>query len=805
MNFGKNNLQKKREYMRRSRRPFYTRITVITVMLILIGAVAAILFFSIYTGRRISHILKETPGVEAVLDPDETESKVLDTDGKEIAVFRTEDLIRSQSEPEEIPEQIGSVFISWLDPSFYDHPGSLVQNIITSWVESVFQGKKNLPASGTITERLVDNTVYMGLPGRGLFGNGELLLKRQYLASRLEEVQSKDWILTAWLNSANFGENIRGIQAGADRYFVKNVQDLTLSETAALAAIIDDPEGCDPVTHPKKNDAVRRKILENMLSEKLISEQECDAAEKDNVYERIPAVREGYPTVEENRSSFVRSMKRKLLSDLISSWNCTYSQAENILYTGGLTIQSTQNSDVDRLIRENELSVWKSENESPRLLRYRLSILSPEKEVHNYAEDDLLAWMQETDNAASLLFSDSDEAMEAAAGFRSMVLEEGGTVLGEEQYCIPQPQSAVVLTEQSTGKVRAMIGERGDDDSAYFNRAGEIEYDTGAVSQAPGTYATALDNGYLTLSGGVGEIGKTGIGGKAENEKTFREVIADQDPEETKKLDQILTAELCQETLAKFGITRTATGAKATVLDIAAAYGAIANQGVWKEPVFYTKAQDRFQKNVLRTEHRDRPVVRDTTAWLLTQAMQDSVKSGSCSLAGLDHMYSAAQRSGRNDGGFAWYAGYTPYYTCVVWSGYDDSGETADEKKSMTIWYNVMTEIHSGLEEKPFQKPEGIQSEQICTLSGQQAVSGVCPDTAVEYYTYGTQPSGACERHETALICTETGLLAGEGCPEDLVEKRTYEKDAEDRKKRMPERVCTVHNAENQSESPKSS
>jgi penicillin-binding protein 1A len=205
------------------------------------------------------------------------------------------------------------------------------------------------------------------------------------------------------------------------------------------------------------------------------------------------------------------------------------------------------------------------------------------------------------------------------------------------------------------------------------------------------------------------------------------------------------------------------------------------------EPKFYTVVYDH-DGNVLLDKtytQETRRVLKETTAWLLTDAMEDVLTIGNGSPAYFGSSMAQAGKSGTTSNSRdSLFAGYTPYYTCVVWGGYDDNAkqEGSGENTSYTkkIWKAVMSQIHEGLEYKDFTQPSGITSATVCKKSGKLAVEGLCDSdprgsmVTTEYFATGTAPTETCDHHVALSICSASGLIADYFCPEDQVTTVVY-------------------------------
>ena len=230
-------------------------------------------------------------------------------------------------------------------------------------------------------------------------------------------------------------------------------------------------------------------------------------------------------------------------------------------------------------------------------------------------------------------------------------------------------------------------------------------------------------------------------------------------------------------------------------LELAAAFEVMPNGGKYKEPVLYTKILDQDGNVLLDKTPKTHTVIKDSTAYLLISAMEDVVKYGTGKLADFGTMPIAGKTgtAGTTEAARdAWFAGFTPYYTCVVWGGYDDYSELESTKYPKILWNRIMGQLHEGLEYKDFEMPEDVQEYTVCATSGKIAIPGVCSKTVTEYFADGTEPEEKCDLHETAVICKDSGLLAGEYCPESSKVKKTYVKDASG-EDAMPTEVCNVH------------
>ncbi|MCD8022754.1 MAG: hypothetical protein LUF30_07230, partial [Lachnospiraceae bacterium] len=419
------------------------------------------------------------------------------------------------------------------------------------------------------------------------------------------------------------------------------------------------------------------------------------------------------------------------------------------------------------------------------------------------------------------------------------------TVLSERLTLTPQPQASLVLIEQSTGLVRAIVGGRGEKTASLtLNRATDTTRQPGSTFKILTAYAPALDAGGQTLATlyenepyeyedgtAVSNWDITDYSGTV----TIREAITRSINVVAVRCITEITPRLGFTYAQHFGISTLVDGLNSgsnssdvaslsgvtdiiqplalggitngvTNLELCAAYAAIANEGVYNRPLFFTKVLDR-EGNVLLcasdsylsaaeqsatvqsataqsstssgvlTDLADETeasagqdlnlsgssalsastrVLQESTAFLLTSAMEDVVSSeagtayGTISAAGQPVAGKTGTTSAYKD---IWFVGYTPYYTCSVWGGYDNNQSLPDTSTghsySRILWTAVMERVHAGLPIGSFTQPDTIKKVTLCSESHLLAQENICPDVYTEYFAEGTEPTESCSIHET--------------------------------------------------------
>ena len=225
-----------------------------------------------------------------------------------------------------------------------------------------------------------------------------------------------------------------------------------------------------------------------------------------------------------------------------------------------------------------------------------------------------------------------------------------------------------------------------------------------------------------------------------------------------------------------------------TNLELTAAYASIANEGIYTRPVFFTKILDHDGKILINNEPETHRVLKDSTAFLLTDAMAGSMEtnrkfgssinstSARANIPGMSNAGKSGTTSKNND---IWFVGYTPYYTAGIWAGCDSNQKLTAQNGGTSfhknIWRNIMTRVHENLSDPGFTIPDSVETAQICRKSGKLAIPGVCTEDPrgnavyTEYFAKGTVPSEMCNTHVRATVCAETGLLPGDSCPRTVL------------------------------------
>ena len=801
MNYGKKGVRSKQKALNSKSTKWGHKVALIILKMFLILLVAGAVIgvcdgIGVFRG-----IIASSPDISNIdVSPSGFSSFIYDSEGNQTAKLVASDSNRIPVTMDQIPENLTHAFVAIEDERFYSHNGIDIKGILRAAAEVIKSKGKLTQGASTITQQLLKNNVFTDWTSENSnIDKIKRKIQEQYLALELEKVMSKDKILENYMNTINLGQNTLGVQAAALRYFNKNVYELNLSECAVIAGITQNPSKNNPILHPDENAKRREKVLKNMLEQGYITQSEYDEAKADDVYSKIQSTNEEVADTNVN-SYFDDAVTDAVYEDLLAAgYNDT--QAYSLLYSGGLSIYSTQDPSIQNICD----SVFTNEENYPEgtkwLLSYELSIQRSNGDTENISSEMYKEYYKQSSPKFNMLYDSQDDANAAIEAYKEATLQEGDEVIGENISLTPQPQVSLTIEDQKSGTIVALVGGRGAKEaSRTLNRATSTVRQPGSTFKVVSTYAPALDSAGLTLATvqndapfnyangkPVSNWYKTGYRGL----NSLRTgIVQSMNIITVKTLTQI-TPQLGYDYLINFGFTTLESGKEingkvysdiqqslalggitngVTNLELNAAYASIANSGTYIKPKLYTKVVDHNGTVILdNSEPESHQVIKQTTAFLLTDAMVDVVTSGTGASVNFGGMPIAGKTGTTSDYNDVWFSGYTPYYTATTWAGYDNNAKlstSAQKNLAKTLWRATMSQIHENLPAKSFDVPSGIVTATVCSRSGKLPIPGLCDATLVtEYFEEGTVPQETCDIHYQGTICTYSGLPACDNCP----------------------------------------
>ncbi len=633
---------------------------------------------------------------------------VYDKDGKEYAsLYSSEN--RMYSSLSEMSPYLPKAVIAIEDQRFETHMGIDVKRTGAAVVNWLLKGNSDFGGS-TITQQLIKKVT------KDDDRSWQRKAREIVRAVQLEQWLSKNQIIELYLNLIYFGEGAYGVETAAYTYFDKSAKDLSIAECALIAGLIQSPEGRNPYKKPEAAKARQETVLAKMYELGSISKEQYEEAKAQELVYKKGVLDQGL-----SNSYFVDAIVDDLINELQKQKGVTKIMAQKMIYSNGLKIYST----IDPKIQEAMETVYKDEN------YFKLS---------NGKYD-------------------------------------------------PDLQSAMVIIDYRTGNVVGLVGGAGEKTTQRgLNRATMAKRAPGSTIKPLAVYAPGIDSGIFTAATTFDDIPTTFKVGttvwKPSNSyKGYRGLTSVRKGIEISS--NIIAAKAFMEVgattsmtyLKKFGIS-TLTNADAVPgalalggltqgiypIEHAAAYGTLANSGIYLSPKLYTKVLDKYDEVLIEKTSELREVVSPQTAYIVTSMLKDVITgiSATGSAAALPNMNVAGKTGTTNSSKDRWFAGYTPYYVGSVWVGYDQQKViSVSGNPAAKIWKAVMLKVHEGLQNKAFTKPEGIVEREICVDSGLLATDLCKADrrgdrTKTEIFDKNNVPTEECTTHVYATVCPET-------------------------------------------------
>ena len=630
---------------------------------------------------------------------------ILDRAGVVLDEFFLEN--RSPRPLPEIPEQLQSAVLSTEDVRFQSHWGIDVLGVLRAALTNITSGNIEQGAS-TITQQLA----------RKLFLTDSQTwsrkLKEAVLAIRLERSFSKDEILELYLNKIYFGEGAYGVEAAAQTYFGKSVDQLQLAENALLAGILANPSAFNPVRKPDNARRRRNLVLRRMLQAGVVDSTEYAAAETTAVV-LSPRGKSG------SRAPYFTEAVRQELAERYG---------DNHVYTGGLTVHTT----LDLKLQEAAVAALETQIEA---------IEKSQAHRYKYLKDP-------------------------ATQMGTLAHPESGT---------PYLQGAVVAVEPQTGAIRAMVGGRNFAESK-FNRAMQAVRQPGsafkpisftvAIQDGHSTNDIIYDTPLEYDIPGPGHTVQTWEPKNFDLEfrgpVTLRYALM--------KSLNIPAVRLMEETTPRrviamansMGIDRNlppylslalGTG-ELTPLELTAAYAIFANQGIYCQPYLIERVEDRYGQLVELRVPKSREVIDENTNAIMVSLLESVMDGGTGSGARTVHgfMAPAGGKTGTTDDySDAWFVGFVPRLACSVWVGFDEKktigSRMTGNAAALPAWSTIMKVAVEELGEEEFPVPKGLIQMTTCRDTGLIALPD-CPKVR-DLFLRGREPDRTCPIHAQYL------------------------------------------------------
>ncbi len=695
----------------------------------------------------------------AALDEQAQTSFIYDVNGELITEYKGIEN-RVMVSIEAMPKYLQQAFVAVEDARFYTHTGVDLKRIVGAFVSNLTSSSTQ--GGSTITQQLIKNTLL----------SSEQSYKRKiqeaYLALQLETTYTKEEILECYLNTIWLGESYYGVQTAAEGYFGKQLSELTLRECAILAGTCNSPYYYNPrrnyytrqkegVDYPAITDNRTNYVLRCMYENQFITREQYEEALNPGTAE---VLRED-PNTGSGMYPYAHYVEYAV-SEVIDIF---------------LQLRDLEDTPANRSAMENEL----------RTGGYRVQ-LAIDPMIQETVQDTISGWTKYPS-----LRDPADKVMRSSNG--------DGTYTETIQ-----PQAAAVVIDYRTGEIKAIVGSRDEPTvKKTLNRAVNMNMPVGSSIKPLAVYAPAIELGAspasvvsnmpLPIAGWKDAKGKDtwpkNYGGSyyAGPQTLRKALINSHNTAAAQTLMTMVGVERSVDFLHRlgidddhidatpFGLSLGSSGI--TPLQMTAAFGVLANGGVYQEPISVLGISDS-EGNVVWDGHAQqdrRRVFSESTAYLVVDMLKGAVKSGTGTNAKISGQTVAGKTGTNSDQKGVFFSGMTGYYASSIWIGHDNykalSSKTTGSSAAAPLWQAYMKKIHSGLANKDILDGDpseyGLTKATTCAVSGQLATSACRNDAmgygvVTDYWAAGTVPSVQCQMHVTQRVCLDSGMPASPYC-----------------------------------------
>ncbi|HLP14619.1 MAG TPA: PBP1A family penicillin-binding protein [Bacteroidota bacterium] len=723
---------------------FVRRHTWIFILAALLAVIGSFVF--------IEYVVSGLPSLEQLENPKpELATKVYSIDGEVLETFYIKN--RSHVAYDKFPQHLIDALISVEDKNFYDHWGVTPWRFVRAMIKNVLTLRMREGAS-TITQQLARNIYNLQVAHETSFDKFTRKLREFITSVQIERTYTKKEILEMYLNTIYFGRSAYGISAAASIYFDKDVSELTVGEGTLLIGMAKGPGYYDPVRHPTRAYGRRDLVLDQMVKSDKLTESEMQRIKQVPLVFHTSDV-EGTAGLAPHFSEYVR---RQLLE-----------KAERYgfdIYKDGLSVYTTIDSRMQRAAN--------------RAAEEHLAERQP-------LFDKYWNWSK---HPAALAKAIDKSARESAAFKRFDTKQQQDSVLNalranpafidSVKRVWQNIEVGVVVIDPHDGGIRAMVGGRNFRSFKYgLNHATQIKRQPGSAFK-PFVYTAAIDNGYpptyeidnqpvyLKMADGS-TWAPQNFDGEVGGKYTIREGITESmNLIAVHAIMDIARPEVVVEYAHRMGIKSPIPAYESialgtpvvTPLEMTAAYGTLANEGVYVEPISILKIEDKDGNTIEENVPERREALSKETAYLMTSMLQDVVDRGTGTRVRTYFRYPAAGKTGTTqEYADAWFMGYTPSLVAGVWVGFDDqqvsfnTSEGQGGRAAAPLWGRMMQYIYADKSIKIgrdyFQMPAGVVRETICAETKKLATPS-CPQTETEVFNL-KYPPGICDKHGSGV------------------------------------------------------
>lgn len=818
------------------------------ISIILFGGLALVMAIGIYVGVIFAVAPRvDTDDIYSMLAQ---RSIIYDEEGREVENLYMDDGNRTIIDYDEIPEDMVNAIVALEDKKFWKHNGFNFIRMGGAIVDSVFGGGQ-ISGTSTVTQQLARNVYLAEIKSQRSLSRK---LSEMYCTIVLEKNLPKEKIMEAYLNTIYLGFNSYGIEAAAQSYFSKDANKMDVLECASLAALPQSPavyalvqygsaDSTLPVLYSDETTTLvyngdlttdrRNLVLKNMRAEGFINEETLNDALNDDLQKHMKVSDAANASA---TSYFTDYAIGQLTDDLAEEYGISESEAQTLIYTGGLKIYSTMDADIQKIVEkefkdssnfagvayartnsEGDLlnpetgnimvyayshyfddndkftlkkSEYKTNDDGGITIKSGKRLNLYEVEVNGAPDVSIEFKNMYTKNDGIFYFIESG-ALSIPQGYKSVndagdcvvsgqfftdypeffKKTDDGLVVSKGNYTLKQktrqPQGAMVIIENETGEIKAMIGGRETKGKQLFNRATNPRQ-PGSSIKPIGAYGPALqmsyeyhkdgkkmrldtsegsDWGNYITAGSVINDAKMSYGGRVwpknwysgyKGDMYLRKAVEQSVNVCAVKVYQQIGPDYSAKMLKKNGITTVDTDGEVndlnpaalalggmtsgiSPLELTAAYATFPNGGVYNEPIAYTKVLDSHDEVILEKKAEGKQVYDEGVAWIMTDILRTTVSRGIASGASIGVQPVGGKTGTTSDNFDIWFAGFTPQYSAAIWMGNDVNIEmSSGSGKTASTWARIMRQVCADIPYESF----GDMPSNVQVVGGEYYIKG---------------------------------------------------------------------------------
>lgn len=595
-----------------------------------------------------------------------------------------------------MPEHLKNAFIAIEDETFRTHSGINWKRTLGAIGNFFFKFDDTQFGGSTITQQLIKNITMD--KGKNAYRKIREIIRALLIERHLE----KDEILEAYLNTIALGNGINGVQVAANNYFNKDVSELTLAESACIAAITQNPSKYNPITGMDENKIRRNTVLDKMFELGLITVEEYKSAYGADV--TLDNSKE--ETLEsEINDYFVDTLIEQVIDDFAEKFDCSEQMASTMLYNGGYQIYSTVKPEIQETMEEVYTNTGKY-----------FSLKGKNLNGETVHVQSAMTIMDYEGHIVGIVGGAGEKLVNRGLNrATSSPRQPGSTMKPIGVYTLAIENDLIHYSSKVLDQPIKNYYPDGKSGPAewYGEYKGTITVDY-AIRKSANTIPVRLlqdlgiDNSYDFLTKKLG----------------FKYLT-----EEDKNLASLALGGCV------YGVTTT---------ESAAAYAIYGNGGIYHKPSTYYKIERVGGEVVLDYDETGEQVISSATATIMRYLLQGVVSGSEGTGSGIrwyNTMKSYAKTGTSSESKDLWMVAGTPYYVGSVWYGFDKQQEIHSTSAAATVWRTIMKEVHAGLEKKTFTDSEDVYKKGMGYYK-----NGTTPDNVVySEPTVSSAPSSTAE------------------------------------------------------------